>query len=78
MTTALSSTTSPIISAELSEVNGLTQSTLPTGRIKLEGGMLYQEALVIVHKSTKSQSAGLHYEWIPFPAAIMERIRILS
>ena len=66
----------PVISQPLSRVDTQSESALPTGRIKVEGKLLFQEALVIVHTPSATRGVGIYYDWTPLPEEIMAMIRV--
>jgi hypothetical protein len=59
---------------QLSTVNR-EKSILPTGSLKLENGVLYQEASVFVHVATQTEPVGLTREWFPVKGSLVEQIR---
>lgn len=52
-----------IMSARLSNVDSGSVSKLPTGALKIEQGILFQELMVIRHKEIDGIPVGLSYEW---------------
>jgi hypothetical protein len=52
------------------DANG--RSIMPTGALKVEGGVLYQEATIIIHRGP---GQGMKKEWIPADPRIAEAIR---
>jgi hypothetical protein len=68
--------TPPHITQKIIDVDTLTKSVLPTGRIKVEKGIILQEAEVIVHKSSAGRPVGLYVDWIPMANIDVEELRI--
>lgn len=60
----------------ISCVDHNSRTVLPTGALKLEGGVLYQQANMIVHRESAGEPVGFRTGvWIPVPDALVAAIR---
>jgi hypothetical protein len=63
-----------MITEKLMVVDAYVRSVLPTGRLKIEGKIIYQEVEVISHHQTKTQTIGITKEWIAVPKEFMDEV----
>ena len=52
-----------------------TMSILPTGSLKFEEGVLYQEVLLFMHKPTPEKDLGMYREWVAVPEEFTNAIK---
>lgn len=59
----------------LSYVENGNISALPTGALKIEEGMIFQEVMVIVHKEKPDKPVGIYYEWWLVPKEFIFKLK---